>query len=125
MRIKNRETIPPRQVLGNEIGQERRFSGAGLSDDMHVGAAIAFGNAKHPILLAEVRMRKKGQRIVGRRAHPSMFRESATGSETAVLSSRDTWCEKKKEGAEDEGGQEEADDHNVESNRFHVLPGVR
>jgi len=40
MRVKQRQAFPVRHVLAGEIGDQGGLAGAGLADDVHVGATV-------------------------------------------------------------------------------------
>jgi hypothetical protein len=50
-------------VLAGKIGDERRFAGAGLADDVHVGAAIPALDAEAPPMMPKVGLAEAGNFI--------------------------------------------------------------
>ena len=52
--IEERKAFPVHEVLAGEVGDQGGLAGAGLADDVHVGAAVGALDAEAVMLVAEV-----------------------------------------------------------------------
>jgi len=54
MGIEQRKAFPVHEVLAREVGDQGGLAGAGLADDVHMGAAVDALDAEATMLVAEV-----------------------------------------------------------------------
>ena len=65
MWVEQRQPLAARDVLAGKICDQSRFAGAGLPDNVHVGAAIRALDAEMPPIISEVGLTDDSDSVVG------------------------------------------------------------